>query len=129
MTNISITEFWAYIIGAVAVVKTIDWIWGRFVTPKLEKDEKFEKMEKALTEIKEKLDKDYQKLDGHEERIAKLEAKAKDSAAEREDMHNALKVIIVGQQAITKSLLEDGNNKSGLKQAEKLLEEYLTSKV
>lgn len=129
MTNITITEFWAYIIGAVAVVKTIDWIWGRFITPKLEKDEKFEKMEKDLQEINSKLDRDYQKLDGHEERIAKLEARAEDNESEREDMHNALKVIIVGQQAITKSLLEEGNNKSGLKEAERLLEEYLTSKV
>ena len=129
MDKITVIEAWGIILSVVAVVKVIDWLWERFITPHLKKKEKDASMEKSLNEIKEKLNKDFEKLGDHEVRIGKLEGVANDSKTEREEMHQALKIIVIGQQAITKSLLEDGNNKEGLQKAEEMLDDYLTSKV
>lgn len=129
MENMTVTQLWAYLLGAIAIYKTVEYLWDKFINPKLKKDAKFESMEKALVEIKEKLDKDFKMLDNHEKRLEHVEEKIKEDESDREDIHNALHVIVVGQQAITKSLLEGGNNRDGLQKAEEQLEEYLRSKI
>lgn len=127
--NITLIQAWGIVLSIVAIIKVLDWIADRFIKPHLVKKERDNNMEKSLQEIKDKLNKDFEKLGDHEVRIGKLENVANDSKVEREDMRNALKIIVIGQQAITKSLLEDGNNKDGLKKAEEMLDDYLTSKV
>ena len=68
-------------------------------------------------------------LDNHEKRIETMEEKMKEDEVDREDIHKALHVMVVGLQAINKSILNDGNNKVGLQNAEKQLEDYLHSKI
>lgn len=110
-------------------VKAIDWLWARFIKPKLEKEKKSFDIEVEISAIKNKLDKDYSLLSDHEKRISSVEEKVRFSEEDRKDLHNAIRVMIVGQQAITKSLLEDGNNKDGLQRAEEQLEDYLRLKA
>ena len=129
MDNMTVTQLWAYLLGAIAIYKTIEYLWDKFINPKLKKDARFESMEKSLVEIKDKLDRDFQMLDNHEKRIETMEEKMKEDEVDREDIHKALHVMVVGLQAINKSLLNDGNNKVGLQNAEKQLEDYLHSKI
>lgn len=127
--NITVAQGWGMLLSAIAVLKVFEWIFDKFITPHFKKKEEEEDIKKTVNEIKQKLDKDFEKIGNHEVRIGKLESSAELSEEERKDTRNALKIIIVGQQAITKSLLEDGNNKDGLKKAEEMLDDYLTSKV
>lgn len=127
--NITIAQGWGMLLSAIAVLKVFEWIFDKFITPHFKKKEEEEDIKKTVNEIKQKLDKDFEKIGNHEVRIGKLEISANASEEEQKDTRNALKIIIVGQQAITKSLLEDGNNKDGLKKAEEMLDDYLTSKV
>lgn len=127
--NITVAQGWGMLLSAIAVLKVFEWIFDKFITPHFKKKEEEEDIKKTVNEIKQKLDKDFEKIGNHEVRIGKLEISANASEEERKDTRNALKIIIVGQQAITKSLLEDGNNKDGLKKAEEMLDDYLTSKV
>ena len=127
--NITIAQGWGMLLSSIAVIKVLEWIFDKFITPHFKKKEEEEDIKKTVNEIKQKLDKDFEKIGNHEVRIVKLESSAELSEEERKDTRNALKIIIVGQQAITKSLLEDGNNKDGLKKAEEMLDDYLTSKV
>ena len=127
--NITVAQGWGMLLSAIAVLKVFEWMFDKFITPHFQKKEKDASMEKSIQEIKTKLDKDFEKLGNHEVRIEKLETVAGDSKAEREDMRKALKIIVIGQQAITKSLLDNGNNKGGLQNADKMLDDYLTSKV
>ena len=127
--NITIAQGWGMLLSAIAVLKVLEWIFDKIITPHFKKKEEEEDIKKTVNEIKQKLDKEFEKIGNHEVRIEKLETNANASEEERKDTRNALKIIIVGQQAITKSLLEDGNNKDGLKKAEEMLDDYLTSKV
>lgn len=127
--NITVAQGWGMLLSAIAVLKVFEWIFDKFITPHFKKKEEEEDIKKTVNEIKQKLDKEFEKIGNHEVRIEKLETNANASEEERKDTRNALKIIIVGQQAITKSLLEDGNNKDGLKKAEEMLDDYLTSKV
>lgn len=112
-----------------AIVKGFDWIMERFIKPKFQKETAMTDIEKEIKEIAGKLDKDYSTLKDHDKRIMSLESRIGDIEEDRIDVHEALHVLVVGQQAVTKSLLEDGNNKVGLRNAELELEKYLTSKV
>ena len=129
MENITVIQAWAMFISAIAVFKVFEWIFQRFITPHFVKKQKEESIDKTLTEIKDKLDKDFNKLENHEDRIGKLEKIANEALQEHDDLRETLKVIVVGQQAITKSILYEGNNKEGLLKAEKMLDEYLHSRV
>lgn len=129
MENITVVQAWAMFLSAIAVFKAFEWIFQRFITPHFIKKQKEESIDNTLNEIKEKLDKDFAKLENHEVRIGKLESIANNALEEHNDLRETLKVIVIGQQAITKSILYEGDNREGLLKAEKMLDEYLHSRV
>ena len=127
--NVTLGELAVLFVAFQALVKGIDWSWDRFVRPKIQRDNDFTNIEKELKDISVKLDNDNNLLKDHSHRLTNLETKMIDIEEDRIDIHNALRVIVLGQQAVTKSLLEDGNNKEGLNDAEKALAEYLAGKL
>ena len=111
--------------GAVlmALWKFITWAFDIFVKPKEKVNKDIADIKRDITEIKEKLNADYKQLSEHEQALQEL------SRRDSKDIHNALRVILIAEQAVTKSLLENGNNKEGLRQAQKELNNYLQSKI
>lgn len=126
---LSVVEVWGLILSAITVFKTFEYLINRFIFPKFQKDVEDKQMKETIQEIKSKLDKDFEVLNRHEERLDALENKINESDHERSNMREALRIIVYGQQQITKSLLEDGNNKKGLQEAESKLDEYLRLKM
>lgn len=126
---LSVVEVWGLILSAITVFKTFEYLINRFIFPKFQKDVEDKQMKETIQEIKSKLDKDFEVLNKHEERLDALENKINESDHDRSNMREALRIIVYGQQQITKSLLEDGNNKKGLQEAESKLDEYLRLKI
>lgn len=126
---LSVVEVWGLILSAITVFKTFEYLINRFIFPKFQKDVEDKQMKETIQEIKSKLDKDFEVLNKHEERLDALENKINESEHDRSNMREALRIIVYGQQQITKSLLEDGNNKKGLQEAESKLDEYLRLKM
>lgn len=126
---LSVVEVWGLILSAITVFKTFEYLINRFIFPKFQKDVEDKQMKETIQEIKSKLDKDFEVLNKHEERLDALENKINESDHDRSNMREALRIIVYGQQQITKSLLEDGNNKKGLQEAESKLDEYLRLKM
>lgn len=117
--------------GAVlmALWKLLTWVVDTFVKPKEAVNKDIADIKKELTEIKQKLTEDYRKLNDHEQALSDLARRVIQQEDDSADIHNALRVILIAEQAVTKSLLENGNNKEGLRQAQTELNRYLQSKI
>lgn len=113
----------------VALVKFLDWIWNKFIDPHLRDKQALTQTEKDIKEIKEMLKNDYQRLQDHEDRLKRLENLQKDSEEDRKELHESFRVTMVALQALLKSRLENDNNISGIKNAEKEIENYMRSKL
>jgi hypothetical protein len=127
--NITLAQLIMLVGSAAALVKFIDWVWGRFVSPKLKKDSEIAKMAEKLETIDKKLTNDFVTLEQHGRRIETLEVRMSGQEKDSEELHNSLRVLVVALQAMIKSSLENGNNREGLKNAEEELDKYLRSKV
>lgn len=117
--------------GAVlmALWKFITWAFDIFIKPKEKVNKDIADIKRDITEIKEKLNADYKQLSEHEAALQELSRRVINQEDDSKDIHNALRVILIAEQAVTKSLLENGNNKEGLRQAQKELNNYLQSKI
>lgn len=111
-----------------AIWKFIQWIWTTFVKPREDTESDIASIKKDLTEIKAKLQKDFDTLNEHDRSINELARKMVQIETDSQDIHRVLRVIVVAEQAVTKSLLE-GDNEEGLRHAQKELNDYLSSKV
>ncbi len=127
--NITLAQLIMLVGSAAALVKFIDWAWGRFVSPRLKKDSEIAKMAEKLETIDKKLTNDFVTLEQHGRRIENLEVRMSGQEKDSAELHNSLRVLVVALQAMIKSSLENGNNREGLKNAEEELNEYLRSKV
>ena len=113
----------------VALVKFLDWIWSKFIDPHLKDKQTLSQTEKDIKEIKDMLKNDYQRLQDHDSRLKRLEDLQKDSEEDRKELHESFRVTMVALQALLKSRLENDNNISGIKNAEKEIENYMRSKL
>ena len=113
----------------VAIVKFLYWIWNKFIDPHLRDKQALTQTEKDIKEIKEMLKNDYQRLQDHDTRLKRLEDLQKDSEEDRKELHESFRVTMVALQALLKSRLENDNNISGIKNAEKEIENYMRSKL
>lgn len=113
----------------VALVKFLDWIWNKFIDPHLKREQTLTQTEKDIKEIKEMLKNDYQRLQDHDSRLKRLEDLQRDSEEDRKELHESFRVTMVALQALLKSRLENDNNISGIKNAEKEIENYMRSKL
>lgn len=111
-----------------AIWKLIQWVWSTFVKPKEDRDNDIKEIKEDIAEIKTKLQSDYQMLSNHDRSIDELARKVVQIETDSNDLHQVLRIIVVAEQAVTKSLLE-GNNEEGLRKAQKELNDYLNSKI
>ena len=117
--------------GAVlmALWNIIKWVYNYFVKPGEDVTKDILSIKKDISDIKGKLEQDYKVLNDHEKALNDLARRVIQQEDDSNDIHNALRVILVAEQAVTKSLLEDGNNKEGLRKAQDELNHYLRSKI
>ena len=117
--------------GAVlmALWNIIKWVYNYFVKPGEDVTKDILSIKKDISDIKGKLEQDYKVLNDHEKALNDLARRVIQQEDDSNDIHNALRVILVAEQAVTKSLLEDGNNKEGLRKAQEELNHYLRSKI
>ena len=117
--------------GAVlmALWNIIKWVYNYFVKPGEDVTKDILSIKKDISDIKGKLEQDYKVLNDHEKALNDLARRVIQQEDDSNDIHNALRVILVAEQAVTKSLLEDGNNKEGLRKAQEELNNYLRSKI
>ena len=66
--------------------------------------------------IKKTLD----QIEDHEKRL-------KESEKDREDIHELMRINLVSIKALLKHGIDDGNNKDGMRQASKEIDDYLIS--
>lgn len=117
--------------GAVlmALWNIIKWVYNYFVKPGEDVTNDITTIKKDISDIKGKLEQDYKVLNDHEKALNDLARRVIQQEDDSNDIHNALRVILVAEQAVTKSLLENGNNKEGLRKAQEELNNYLRSKI
>lgn len=117
--------------GAVlmALWNIIKWVYNYFVKPGEDVTKDITTIKKDISDIKGKLEQDYKVLNDHEKALNDLARRVIQQEDDSNDIHNALRVILVAEQAVTKSLLENGNNKEGLRKAQEELNNYLRSKI
>lgn len=117
--------------GAVlmALWNILKWVYNSFVKPGEDVTKDITTIKKDISDIKGKLEQDYKVLNDHEKALNDLARRVIQQEDDSNDIHNALRVILVAEQAVTKSLLEDGNNKEGLRKAQEELNHYLRSKI
>ena len=113
--------------GAVlmALWNIIKWVYNYFVKPGEDVTKDILSIKKDISDIKGKLEQDYKVLNDHEKALNDLARRVIQQEDDSNDIHNALRVILVAEQA----LLEDGNNKEGLRKAQEELNHYLRSKI
>ena len=112
-----------------ALWNIIKWVYNYFVKPGEDVTKDILSIKKDISDIKGKLEQDYKVLNDHEKALNDLARRVIQQEDDSNDIHNALRVILVAEQAVTKSLLEDGNNKEGLRKAQEELNNYLRSKI
>ena len=112
-----------------ALYKIIQWLWQTFVKPKEDIAKDINDIKNEIKQINEKLNNDYATLQRHENLLSDHSTTIRDHSSAYEDMHEGLKVMLISQQAVMKSLLENGNNKGGLRSAQAELSKYLQSKI
>lgn len=117
--------------GAVlmALWNVLKWAYNSFIKPGEDVTKDITKIKNDISEIKGKLEQDYKVLNDHEKALNDLARRVIQQEDDSNDIHNALRVILVAEQAVTKSLLENGNNKEGLRKAQDELNNYLRSKI
>ena len=67
--------------------------------------------------VKKRID----QIDDHEKRL-------KESEKDREEIHELMRINLVSIKELLKHGIEDGNNKDGMKKAEKEIDDYLIKK-
>lgn len=112
-----------------ALYKLLQWLFVTFIKPDKDRDDDIAGIKKDIAEIKQKLDRDYTMLADHDKSINDLARRVVQQETDSVELHEVLRIIVVAEQAVTKSLLEDGNNKEGLRHAQNELNEYLQSKI
>lgn len=112
-----------------ALYKLLQWLFVTFIKPDKDRDDDIAGIKKDIAEIKQKLDRDYTMLADHDKSINDLARRVVRQETDSVELHKVLRIIVVAEQAVTKSLLEDGNNKEGLRNAQSELNEYLQSKI
>lgn len=112
-----------------ALYKIIQWAWMTFVKPKEDITKDISDIKAEIKQINEKLDNDYVTIGKHEQSLNQITAKLGNHLEEYEDVHEGLKVMLISQNQVLKSLLENGNNKEGLRSAHDQLTKYLQSKL
>lgn len=112
-----------------ALYKLLQWLFVTFIKPDKDRDDDIAGIKKDIAEIKQKLDRDYTMLADHDKSINDLARRVVQQETDSVELHKVLRIIVVAEQAVTKSLLEDGNNKEGLRNAQNELNEYLQSKI
>lgn len=112
-----------------ALYKLLQWLFVTFIKPDKDRDDDIAGIKKDIAEIKQKLDRDYSMLADHDKSINDLARRVVQQETDSVELHKVLRIIVVAEQAVTKSLLEDGNNKEGLRNAQNELNEYLQSKI
>lgn len=112
-----------------ALYKLLQWLFVTFIKPDKDRDDDISGIKKDIAEIKQKLDRDYSMLADHDKSINDLARRVVQQETDSVELHKVLRIIVVAEQAVTKSLLEDGNNKEGLRNAQNELNEYLQSKI
>lgn len=112
-----------------ALYKLLQWLFVTFIKPDKDRDDDIAGIKKDIAEIKQKLDRDYTMLADHDKSINDLACRVVQQETDSVELHKVLRIIVVAEQAVTKSLLEDGNNKEGLRHAQNELNEYLQSKI
>lgn len=112
-----------------ALYKLLQWLFVTFIKPDKDRDDDIAGIKKDIAEIKQKLDRDYSMLADHDKSINDLARRVVRQETDSVELHKVLRIIVVAEQAVTKSLLEDGNNKDGLRNAQSELNEYLQSKI
>lgn len=129
MDNITIGQIVAAGAVLMALWNILKWIYSTFVKPADDVTKDINDIKKDIAEIKTKLQADYSTLNEHEKALDDLARRLIQQEDDSDDIHNALRVILVAEQAVTTSLLENGNNKEGLRNAQKELNNYLRSKI
>ena len=112
-----------------ALYKLIQWLWLTFVKPKEDITKDISDIKAEIKQINQKLENDFVAIGKHESTLSQMGVKLGAHLEEYEDVHEGLKVMLISQNQVLKSLLENGNNKDGLKKAHAQLTKYLQSKL
>lgn len=83
----------------------------------------------SMARLEETVEQHTQYLDNDNKRLNALEAFATESKEDRKDIHTVERLNLVAVQALLKSNLENGNNRSGMQDAYNKIQEFLNNQV